>query len=208
MVFDQFSMVVLACGAVLVWYLTGLAYNRKLLGSYWVKIRDELSTLGASVKIERLQPNSVTIRTDMQDKQLRNVLIAVIVIGRQNPFSYVFSKLQKHRDTISIRANFQTPSVVEFELLNKHYSLTSSLLESAFRDWSKESLAETEFIYCWKQNRIDFSNMRLKTDFWRISVRTDNPNLLIALPADRKSVSPLNWFNDLIALQKLALRST
>jgi len=207
MVFDQFSMVVLACGAVLVWYLTGLAYNRKLLGSYWVKIRDELSTLGASVKIERLQPNSVTIRTDMRDKPLQNVRIVVIVIGRQNPFSYVFSKLQKHRDTISIRADFQTTSVVEFDLLNKHYPLTSSLLKSALREWSKESLANTEFIYCWKHSRINFSNMRLKTDFWRISVRTDSPNLLIALPANRKSVSPLNWFNDLIALQKLTFQT-
>ena len=196
MAFDEFTTIVVACGVVLVWYLTGLAYNRKLLGGYWISIRDELVTLGAKPRIGKLQSNSVVIVVGALGKQLRNVVITVIVIGRQNPFSYAFSRLQKHHDTISIRSDLKDEPRIEYELLNKQYPLTSSLLKHAFKDWHQESVIGTEFVYCCKRDVTPFANLKGITGLWRISVRKDRPHLLIALPTDRSS-KQLRWLYDL-----------
>jgi hypothetical protein len=194
--FDEFTTIVVACGVVLVWYLTGLAYNRKLLGGYWINIRDELVTLGANPRIGKLQPNNVVIVAGALGKHLRNVVITIIVIGRQNPFSYALSKLQKQHDTISIRADLKNEPRMEYELLNKHYPLTSSLLKHAFKDWHQESVIGTEFVYCWKRDATpNFANLKGITALWRISVRKNRPNLLIALPTNRSS-KQLGWFHD------------
>lgn len=197
MAFDEFTTIVVACGVVLVWYLTGLAYNRKLLGGYWIKIRDELVTLHANPRIGKLKPNNVVIVVGALGKQLRNVVITIIVMGRQNPFSYAFSKLQKQRDTISIRADLKNEPKTEYELLNKQYPLTSTLLKHAFKSWHQESVIGTEFVYCSKRDAApNFANLKVITGLWRISVRKDRPHLLITLPTNR-SLKQLGWLHDL-----------
>ncbi len=196
MAIDQFTSVVLISGVVLVWYLTGLAYNRRLLGAYWVRIRQDLTSLDASPRINAVRTSSLTVLATNLGKHLKHVSISVIVVGRQNPFSYLLACLQKHHDVLSIRADFMKKPKEEFELLNKTYPLASSLLKHAFKDWENENIAGTDFVHCWKYGKTDFSTFKGFANIWRISVRKDNPHLLLTLRAEDRSASQLAWLPD------------
>jgi hypothetical protein len=195
---DQFTFIVLTCGAVLVWYFTGLAYNRRLLADYWKKIRPELISLDASPKLNAVRASSLTVHSTSLSKHLKQVSVSVIVVGRQNPFSLLLARIQKHDDIVSIRADFMKKPREEFELLSKTYPLTSNLLKNAFRDWNCESVPGTNFVCCWKSQKLNLSAFKGLDRILRVSVRTDSPHLLLTLRAERRSTNQLARLPDFI----------
>lgn len=204
---DQFTAVVILSGFVLVWYLTGLAYNKRLLGAYWKKLNVELLELKANPKLRSIQSSSITISTGSLGKNLTSAQLSVVLIGRQNPFSFAFARAQKHFDLISLKGDMKEKPSFEFELLNGEYHLTKSLLTYAFKDWGQENVSGTQFVYCWEYGKLPLSSeFKNVSGLWRISIRKASPNLLVTLRAgDPKSGRLLQWVKDLDTLLTKAL---
>lgn len=196
---DQFTAVVIICGVVLVWWLTGLAYNKRLLGSYWRTLKRELLEMNGTPKLREVRPTSITLAAGSLGKNITNALISVVLIGRQNPFSYSVERAQKRFDTMSLRGDLRTKPSFELELLNRNYQLTPSLLSRPFKDWGQEDLRGTQMVYCWKYGHLPFtSEVEKVADLWRISIRKDKPNILVALRArNPQSEELLQWVRKL-----------
>jgi hypothetical protein len=209
---DPFTLFLFIVAAVMMaGYVIGRWTNQRRARQISAWLEPGLRSLGGTPSVQHVTRSVFRIQVTNARRPFQTITASVVLISREVLPTWIWERLNRHRDLLVVHVTFRQPPAMEAEIVDASNELGQrGELQAQEYHWPAKELPPRWRLYYARQTSLarleSIAGRVTASPFtpWRVALRRSAPHLLISMPMpELETIHSKQLVDTLVALSKL-----